>query len=181
MASIRVFQQQGQQQRKSAVGTSATVAPSVAEAPSASVVPSAAVAPSAAVGAWCVGACVVTSPAVTTTAASLSFTLNSGASQCFFRDHTTITPLSAPAIVSLADPTSGPAVARSSTTLLCPGVPSGFLTGLYIPSFSRNLVGVGYLKDHGITVTFPAHGRTEICTDASTGALLATFTREPHS
>ncbi|CAI7857564.1 unnamed protein product [Closterium sp. NIES-53] len=69
----------------------------------------------------------------------------------------------------------------SSTTLPCPAVPSGFLTGLYIPSFSRNLVGVGYLQYSGITVTFPAHGRTAICTDASTGALLATFTREPLS
>ncbi|CAI7733105.1 unnamed protein product [Closterium sp. NIES-54] len=109
-----------------------------------------------------VGACVVTSPAVTTAIASLSFTLNSGASQCFFRDHTTVTPLSAPVPVAQADPTSGPAVARSSTTLLCPADPSGFLTGLYIPSFSRNLVGVGYLQDRGITVTFPAHGRTPI-------------------
>ncbi|CAI7831303.1 unnamed protein product, partial [Closterium sp. NIES-54] len=35
--------------------------------------------------------------------------------------------------------------------------------------------------DHGITITFPAHGRTAICTAASTGALLATFNREPHS
>ncbi|CAI7909246.1 unnamed protein product, partial [Closterium sp. NIES-54] len=35
--------------------------------------------------------------------------------------------------------------------------------------------------DRGITVTFPVHGRTAICTDASTGALLATFTREPDS
>ncbi|CAI7866803.1 unnamed protein product [Closterium sp. NIES-53] len=128
-----------------------------------------------------VGACVVTSPAVTTAIASLSFTLNSGASQCFFRDHTTVTPLSAPVPVAQADPTSGPAVARSSTTLLCPADPSGFLTGLYIPSFSRNLVGVGYLQDRGITVTFPAHGRTPICTESSTGAALATFTREPHS
>ncbi|CAI7823702.1 unnamed protein product, partial [Closterium sp. NIES-53] len=99
---------------------------------------------------------------VMTAVASLSFTLDSGASQCFFRDHTTVTPLSALVPVALADPTSGSAVARSSTTLPCPAVPSGFPTGLYIPSFSRNL-------------------GTTICTDDSTGALLATFTREPHS
>ncbi|CAI7789173.1 unnamed protein product [Closterium sp. NIES-53] len=74
-----------------------------------------------------------------------------------------------------------PAVARSSTTLPCSTILPGFLTGLYIPSFSPNLVGVGYLQDHGITITFPAHGRTAICTAASTGALLATFNREPHS
>ncbi|CAI7863764.1 unnamed protein product [Closterium sp. NIES-53] len=69
----------------------------------------------------------------------------------------------------MADPTLGPAVARSSTTLPCPAVPSGFLTGLYIPSFSQNLVGVGYLQDRGITVTFPAHGRTAICMVAYRG------------
>ncbi|CAI7878905.1 unnamed protein product [Closterium sp. NIES-53] len=117
---------------------------------------------------------------MTTAVASLSFTLNSDASQCFFRDHTTLTPLLAPDLVALADPTLGPAVARSSTTLPCLAVPSGFLTGLYIPSLSRNLVGVGYLQDRGITVTFPAHRRTAICTDSSTGAVLATFTRESH-
>ncbi|CAI7841200.1 unnamed protein product [Closterium sp. NIES-53] len=81
-------------------------------------------------------------PSVTASGVSLSFTLDSGASQCFFCDHTTVTPLSALVPVALADPTSGPAVARSSTTLPCPAVPSSFLTGLYIPSFSRNLVAV---------------------------------------
>ncbi|CAI7790159.1 unnamed protein product [Closterium sp. NIES-53] len=95
-----------------------------------------------------------TSPPVTIAIASLSFTMDSGASQCFFRDHTTVTPISALVPFSLAHPTSGPAVARSSTTLPCPAVPLGFLTGLYIPSFSRNLVGVGYLQDRGIIVTF---------------------------
>ncbi|CAI7789776.1 unnamed protein product, partial [Closterium sp. NIES-53] len=77
---------------------------------------------------------------VTTAVTLLSFTLDSCASQCFFCDHTTVTPLSAPVLVALADPSSGPTVARSSTTLPCPAVPSGFLTGLYIPSFSQNLV-----------------------------------------
>ncbi|CAI7804448.1 unnamed protein product [Closterium sp. NIES-53] len=128
-----------------------------------------------------VGACVVTSAAVMTADPSLSFTLDSDVSLCFYRNHTTITPLAARVPVALADPTSGQAVARSSTTLPCPAVPSGVLTGLYFPSFSRNLVGVGYLQEHGITVTFPAHGRTAICTYASIGAVLATFTREPHS
>ncbi|CAI7807973.1 unnamed protein product [Closterium sp. NIES-53] len=118
---------------------------------------------------------------MTSGVASPSFTLDSGTSQCFFRDHTTVTPLSAPVLAVWADPSSKPAVPRSSTTLSCLAVPSGSLIGLYIPSSSRNLVGVGYLQDRGITVNFPAHGRTMICTDASTRALLATFTREPHS
>ncbi|CAI7833694.1 unnamed protein product [Closterium sp. NIES-53] len=70
-------------------------------------------------------------------------------------------------------------VACSSTTLPCLAVPSGFLMDLDIPSFSRNLVGVGYLKDHGITVTFPVHGRTAIFTNTSNRALLATFIKKP--
>ncbi|CAI7774990.1 unnamed protein product [Closterium sp. NIES-54] len=107
--------------------------------------------------------------------------LDSGASQCFFRDHTTLTPLLAPVPVALADPSSGPAVARSSTTLPCPVVPSAVLRGLHIPSFTRNLVGVGYLHDRGITVTFVGGGRAAVCTDAATGAVLATFTRESRS
>ncbi|CAI7894704.1 unnamed protein product [Closterium sp. NIES-53] len=96
--------------------------------------------------------------------------------RCFFRDHTTLTLLLAPVPVALADPSSGPAVARSSTTLPCPVVPSGVLRGLHIPSFTRNLVGVGYLQDRGITVTFVGGGRSGVCTDAVTGRVLATFT-----
>ncbi|CAI7842639.1 unnamed protein product [Closterium sp. NIES-54] len=44
-----------------------------------------------------------------------TFTLESGASRCFFRDSTTLTPLSAPVPVRLADPSGGPVLARSST------------------------------------------------------------------
>ncbi|CAI7784553.1 unnamed protein product [Closterium sp. NIES-54] len=127
------------------------------------------------------GACVASEPDTPLVEASLSFTLDSGASQCFFRDHTTLTPLLAPVPVALADPSSGPAIARSSTTLLCPVVPSGVLRGLHIPSFTRNLVGVGYLQDRGITVTFVGGGRIAVCTDAATSAVLATFTKESHS
>ncbi|CAI7886529.1 unnamed protein product [Closterium sp. NIES-54] len=43
---------------------------------------------------------------------------------------------------SLADPTSGPVTSRYTTTLPCPAVPSGSLTGFHVPSFSRNLLGV---------------------------------------
>ncbi|CAI7795899.1 unnamed protein product [Closterium sp. NIES-53] len=58
-----------------------------------------------------------------------TFTLDSGASRCFFRDSTTLTPLPAPFPVRLADPCGGPVVARSSTVLPCPAVPSGSLSG----------------------------------------------------
>ncbi|CAI7753816.1 unnamed protein product [Closterium sp. NIES-54] len=49
-----------------------------------------------------------------------TFTLDSGASRCFFRDTTTLTPLPAPVPVKLGDPSRGPVVARSSTVLPCP-------------------------------------------------------------
>ncbi|CAI7810160.1 unnamed protein product [Closterium sp. NIES-53] len=127
------------------------------------------------------GACVAFGPATPPAEASLSFTMDSGASQCFFRDHTTLTPLLAPVPVALADPSSGLPVARSSTTLSWPVVPSDVLRGLHIPSFTRNLVGVGYLQDRGTTVTFVGGGRTAVCTYAATGAVLATFTRESRS
>ncbi|CAI7841482.1 unnamed protein product, partial [Closterium sp. NIES-53] len=48
-----------------------------------------------------------------------TFTLDSGASQCFFRDYTTLTPLSVPVPVRLADPSGGPILARSSIVLPC--------------------------------------------------------------
>ncbi|CAI7791140.1 unnamed protein product [Closterium sp. NIES-54] len=46
-----------------------------------------------------------------------TFTLDSRASRCFFRDCTTLTPLAASVPVSLADPTGDPVVARASTVL----------------------------------------------------------------
>ncbi|CAI7850278.1 unnamed protein product [Closterium sp. NIES-53] len=69
-----------------------------------------------------------------------TFTLDSSASACFFRDSTTLTPLSTPVPVRLADPSRGPVVAHSSTVLPCPVVPSGSLFGLHLPLFSANLV-----------------------------------------
>ncbi|CAI7744988.1 unnamed protein product, partial [Closterium sp. NIES-53] len=69
-----------------------------------------------------------------------TFTLDSGASRSFFRDSTTLTPLSRPVAVSLADPSGGPVLAHSSTVLPCPAAPSGLLSGLHLPSFSTNLV-----------------------------------------
>ncbi|CAI7748826.1 unnamed protein product [Closterium sp. NIES-53] len=53
-----------------------------------------------------------------------TFTLDSGASRSFFRDRTTLTPLSRPVAVSLADPSGGPVLASSSTVLQCPAAPS---------------------------------------------------------
>ncbi|CAI7786944.1 unnamed protein product [Closterium sp. NIES-53] len=69
-----------------------------------------------------------------------TFTLDSGAYRSFFRDRTTLTPLSRPVAVSLADPSGGPILASFSTVLPCPAAPSGSLSGLYLPSFSTNFV-----------------------------------------
>ncbi|CAI7859126.1 unnamed protein product [Closterium sp. NIES-53] len=82
-----------------------------------------------------------------------TFTLDSGASHCFFRDSTTLTPLPAPVPVRLADPSGGSVVARSSTILPCPAVPSGSLSGLHLPLFSTNLVSTAALQDAMVTTT----------------------------
>ncbi|CAI7922757.1 unnamed protein product [Closterium sp. NIES-54] len=75
----------------------------------------------------------------TSPTAQLSFTLESGATGCFFRDCTKLTPLHTSVTFALADPSVGSVVAESTTTLPCSAAPSGFLTGYYTPSFSRNL------------------------------------------
>ncbi|CAI7877579.1 unnamed protein product, partial [Closterium sp. NIES-53] len=92
-----------------------------------------------------------------------TFTLDSGASRSFFRDRTTLTPLSRPVAVSLADPSGGPVLARYSTVLPCPVAPSGSLSGLYLPRSPRTCQRVIH------------------CTCAQTGRHLATFTRRPGS
>ncbi|CAI7770890.1 unnamed protein product [Closterium sp. NIES-53] len=76
-----------------------------------------------------------------------TFTLYTGTSRCFFHDCTIITPLAAPVPVSLADPTGGPVVARASTFLPCPAVPSGSLSGLHLSTFSTNLVSNAAIQD----------------------------------
>ncbi|CAI7882754.1 unnamed protein product [Closterium sp. NIES-53] len=80
-----------------------------------------------------------------------TFTLDSGASRSFFRDRTTLTPLSRP------------------------------LSGLYLPSFSTNLVSGADLQDQGVDQFTPASQRVTHCTCARTGRHLATFTRRPGS
>ncbi|CAI7893728.1 unnamed protein product [Closterium sp. NIES-54] len=117
----------------------------------------------------------------TLASASLTFTLDSGASRSFFRDRTTLTPLGRPVAVSLADPSGGPVLAHFSTVLPCPAAPSGTLSGLYLPSFSTNLVSGADLQDAGVHQFTPASQRVTHCTDARTGRHLATFSRRPGS
>ncbi|CAI7803102.1 unnamed protein product [Closterium sp. NIES-54] len=110
-----------------------------------------------------------------------TFTLDSGASHCFFRDSTTLTPVHAPVPVRLADPSGGPVLAHSSTFLMCPAVLSGLLSGLHLPLFSTNLVSTVALQDAMVTTTTPGGQRVSICTCTRTSRHLATFTRRPGS
>ncbi|CAI7816383.1 unnamed protein product, partial [Closterium sp. NIES-53] len=110
-----------------------------------------------------------------------TFTLDLGASRSFFRDCTTLTPFSRLVAVSLADPSGGPVLARYSTILPCPAAPSGSLSGLYLPSFSTNLVSGADLQDAGVDQFTPVGQRVTHCTCAQTGRHLATLTRRTGS
>ncbi|CAI7874376.1 unnamed protein product [Closterium sp. NIES-54] len=90
-------------------------------------------------------------------------------------------PLGRPVAVSLADPSGGLVLAHFSTVLPCPAAPSGTLSGLYLPSFSTNLVSGADLQDAGVHQFTPASQRVTHCTDARTGRHLATFSRRPGS
>ncbi|CAI7791826.1 unnamed protein product [Closterium sp. NIES-53] len=127
------------------------------------------------------GACASAPPGTESTTAMHTFTLDSGASRCFFRDRTALEPLARPVAVSLADPSGDPVIATSSTVLPCPAVPSGTLSGLHLPSFSTNLVAGCALQDGGVHQFTPAYERVTHCTCARTGRHLATFTRHPGS
>ncbi|CAI7912891.1 unnamed protein product [Closterium sp. NIES-53] len=92
-------------------------------------------------------------PSTTPAQALHTFTLDSGASASFFRDSTTLTPLSTPLPIQQADPSRGPVVARSSTVLSCLAVLFGSLSGLHLPSISTNLVSTTALQDAMVTTT----------------------------
>ncbi|CAI7858714.1 unnamed protein product [Closterium sp. NIES-54] len=110
-----------------------------------------------------------------------TLTLDSGASRCFFRDSTALTPLLAPVPIGLLTPRGRPVLARSSTILPCLAVPFGSLSGLHLPSFSMNLVSTTTLREMMVTTTTPGGQHVLICTYTWTGRHLATFTRRPGS
>ncbi|CAI7870753.1 unnamed protein product [Closterium sp. NIES-54] len=95
-----------------------------------------------------------------------TFTLDSGAARCFFRDCTTLTPLAALVPVSLADPTGGPVVARASTVLPCPADPSGSLSGLHLPTFTTNMVSNAAIQYVWVDTFIPGGQRVAIYTSA---------------
>ncbi|CAI7885602.1 unnamed protein product [Closterium sp. NIES-54] len=84
-----------------------------------------------------------------------------------------------PVPITSGNPSGGPVVARGATVLPCPVAPSGLLTGLYLPSFAKNLVATSVLQDQRVTVTQPGGKLVAICTDSRIGEHLATFTRRP--
>ncbi|CAI7758300.1 unnamed protein product [Closterium sp. NIES-53] len=102
-----------------------------------------------------------------------TFALDFGASHCFLHDCTTVTPLVAPVPVSLADPSGSLVVARASTVLPCPAVPSGSLSGLYLPSFSTNLVSNPVLQDVWVDTFTPGGQRVAICQVAASSQVSA--------
>ncbi|CAI5459560.1 unnamed protein product [Closterium sp. Yama58-4] len=53
-------------------------------------------------------------------------------------------------------------LARSTTVLPCPAVPSGSLSGLHLPSFSTNLVSYAVIQDHWVDTFTPGGQRVAI-------------------
>ncbi|CAI7819173.1 unnamed protein product, partial [Closterium sp. NIES-54] len=139
------------------------------------------VSPDPGIEAAALGASEYSLPSTARAEALHTFTLDSGANRCFFRDSTILTPLSTPVPVRLADPSGGSVLARSSTVLPCPAVPSTSLSCLHLPSFSTNLVSTTTLQDAMVTTTTPGGQCVSICTCRRTGRHLATFTRRPGS
>ncbi|CAI7854038.1 unnamed protein product [Closterium sp. NIES-53] len=127
-----------------------------------------------------------TLPGTAPTEALHTFTLDSGASRCFFRDSTTLTPLPAPVPIKLADPSGGTIVAHSSTVLPCPAVLSEVFTSprsLRTWSGSRRLlVSPPVAPDSSVT---PPPGPPLIATPSwhalSSSCLWSTRRAAPHS
>ncbi|CAI7745371.1 unnamed protein product [Closterium sp. NIES-53] len=119
------------------------------------------------------GAIESTLPGAAPAEALHTFTLDSCAFRCFFRNST------AASATASSSSSGGPVLARSSTVLMCLAVPSSSLSGLHLPSFSTNLVSTAALQDAMVTTTTPGGQRVSICTCTRTGRHLATFTRQP--
>ncbi|CAI7791266.1 unnamed protein product [Closterium sp. NIES-53] len=140
-----------------------------------------ATAPGASESAAALGACASPATGPASGEALHTFTLDSGVSRCFFCDCTTLTPLAAPVLVSLADLIGGPVVARASTVLPCSVLPSGSLSGLHLSTFLTNMVSNAAIQDVWVDTLIPGGQRVAICTCSRTGRHLATFTRRPGS
>ncbi|CAI5993448.1 unnamed protein product [Closterium sp. NIES-65] len=76
---------------------------------------------------------------------------------------------------------AGEAAALGASASAAPSAGESGLLGLYLPSFSTNLVSGADLQDRGVDQFTPASQRVTHCTCARTGRHLATFTRGPGS
>ncbi|CAI7873646.1 unnamed protein product [Closterium sp. NIES-53] len=121
--------------------------------------------------------CVPPGPGIEAAALGACESAASGAGESALSGTTSAQPVA----VSLADPSGGPILAHYSPVLPCPAAPSGSLSGLYLPSFSTNLVSGADLQERGVDQFTPASQRVTHCTCARTGRHLATFTRRPGS
>ncbi|CAI7865521.1 unnamed protein product [Closterium sp. NIES-53] len=126
--------------------------------------------PDPAIEATALGASESSLPGTAPAEALHTFTPDSGASRCFFRDSTTLTPLPAPVPVTLSDPSGGPVVARSSTVLPCPTYHcSPGRDGHYHHSWRSACVDLHVYTDGSHLVTFTRRP----------GSSLYTLTTEP--
>ncbi|CAI5973458.1 unnamed protein product [Closterium sp. NIES-65] len=76
---------------------------------------------------------------------------------------------------------AGEVAALSASASAAPGAGESALLGLYLPSFSTNLVSGANLQDGGFDQFTPPSQRVTHCTCARMGRHLATFTRQPGS
>lgn len=102
--------------------------------------------------------------------------LDSGATSSCFRQGSDYKPLTQPVSVRGALP-SQISLAKGTTALPCPALPSGKLRGRHSTTFRHNLVSVGDLQSRGIEIVFPAGARKALCRNPATGKTLWTFER----
>ncbi|CAI7788970.1 unnamed protein product, partial [Closterium sp. NIES-53] len=110
-----------------------------------------------------VGACESASTGAAPAEALHTFMLDSGASRCFFRDRTTVIPLTTSVPVTLADPCGDPVVARGSTILPCELVEicTDSVTGDHLATFTRR-PGSGPYTLHSESAQVAASNQAEV-------------------
>jgi len=109
---------------------------------------------------------------------AVTVALDSGATTSCFKEGSEFRVLSQPITVRGALP-GLTSVARGTTELPCPALPSGTLRGLHSPNFRHNLVSLGDLQKKGVEVLFPAGTSEAMCLDPKTGKVLWRFKRSP--
>ena len=107
-------------------------------------------------------------------AGAVTVALDSGATTSCFRQGTSFELLREPVPVRGALP-GQVSIARGTTCIPCPALPSGVIRGLHSPDFRHNLVSVSELQQQGLDVVFPAKEKSAYCKDPQTGKVLWSF------